>query len=170
MEQIKVREIATEGGCVTVRFDVSEGLAAYFADARELRTDYNLDLSELPASVAVIPFVCNVLPIVWLTDATLELDSIDSDFYGHIDDIRGGYEAMYPMLHFGGRVEARPETPPCSAAGWTLSPRSTAISTNSPRSSPYGARTSLSTIPTAGPRCGRTPRTPRGNTGCGTCS
>lgn len=109
-EWIKVREVATEGGCVTVRFDVSEGLAAYFADARELRTDYNLDLTGLPASVAVIPFVCNVLPIVWLTDATLELDSIDSDFYGHIDDIRGGYEAMYPMLHFGGRVEARPET------------------------------------------------------------
>ncbi|MDE6137064.1 MAG: hypothetical protein K2F97_06280 [Muribaculaceae bacterium] len=109
MERIVVREVTTKGGCVAVRFDVSAGLRDFFAE-REMRVEYDMDLTGLPEAVAVVPFVCNVLPIVWLTDAVLEPGVLDADFYDHIDDIRGGYEAMFPTLRFGGRVCASSET------------------------------------------------------------
>lgn len=56
----------------------------------------------------MIPFVCNVLPIVWLTDAVLELDELDKDFYNCIEKLKAGYEEMYPRLSFKGRIDCKP--------------------------------------------------------------
>lgn len=61
---------------------------------------YDIDLESMPNSILVIPFVCNVLPIVWLTNAVLELESLDSDFYQAVEAIREGYQSVHPNLNF----------------------------------------------------------------------
>lgn len=104
MNIIKVCPPVISGSSISVEFSVSEDLARYF-QKDTFRCEYNTGLENLPASIAVIPFLCNVLPIAWLTDAVIEIDSLDYDFYNSIDLIRNGYKDMYPMLSFGGRVK-----------------------------------------------------------------
>ncbi len=56
--------------------------------------------------MAIIPFVCNILPILWITDSTLVVGQIDEDFYHSIPRIREGYAKMYPKVDFRGNIEA----------------------------------------------------------------
>lgn len=95
------------GGVVNTQFVVKGALKNYFK-AEEFFANYSEELDEIPYGIAVIPFVCNVLPIVWLTDAVLELDELDKDFYNCIEKLKFGYEEMYPRLSFKGRIDCMP--------------------------------------------------------------
>lgn len=68
----------------------------------EWYVEYNTDISGVPRSVAVIPFITNVLPFIWLQDAIIECDELDEDFYNSIIWFKKGYIDMYPELRFRG--------------------------------------------------------------------
>ena len=42
---------------------------------------YSVSIKDCPISIANIPFVCDVLPIAWLYDAEIVLETIDERFY-----------------------------------------------------------------------------------------
>lgn len=107
MEWIRVSDVSIIAKTIAITYQVSESLAKYFnKDCATFRVEYSEDIECVPIGIAVIPFVCNVLPIVWLTDATLYLPEIDQTFYESIDDFKQGYKNMYPMLSFDGKIEA----------------------------------------------------------------
>lgn len=102
---LSITEIKKTNNCIRIRFDTQGSLFKYFSnDWGEFFADYFEDISSAPNSIAVIPFVTNVLPIIWLTDSLLELDELDIDFYQCINSLRDAYANMYPMLKFNGHV------------------------------------------------------------------
>ena len=60
--------------------------------------EYSQEISNVDESIAVIPFLSNILPISWLFDAEIIVDSIDKDFVECIENVKKGYKDMYPML------------------------------------------------------------------------
>lgn len=72
-----------------------------------MKIEYDCDVGNIPDSILVIPFICNILPMAWLCDAEVVVDEIDKDFYDNVPYIKKGYEQMYPMLEFGGRINAK---------------------------------------------------------------
>lgn len=92
---------------------VSGGIYDFFCQ-------YGTDISDVPASIAVIPFLCNVMPVAWLYDATVHVEEVDRDFAQSLGNVREGYAAVYPWLNFSGRLEGRqvrndvgrPQSPP----------------------------------------------------------
>lgn len=52
--------------------------------------EYQVDMSDVPLSVAVIPFLANVLPIAWLYGAEIHVTEVDEDFLNSVEDIREG--------------------------------------------------------------------------------
>lgn len=99
-----------------VRITPPRGIIIEFAAGGELeqyfktnifQIDYSVDILDVPYGLAVIPFVCNVLPIVWLTDATLYLDELDEDFYNCVEKLKQGYREIYPNLQFKGKIECK---------------------------------------------------------------
>lgn len=91
---------------ITVEFAVGDELKQYFK-TNIFQIDYSVDILDVPYGLAVIPFVCNVLPIVWLTDATLYLDELDEDFYNCVEKLKQGYREIYPNLQFKGKIECK---------------------------------------------------------------
>lgn len=77
-----------------------------FVKETNMFVEYNIDVSNVPMSVAVIPLLVNILPIVWLFDAELLIPVCDKDFYESISAFKQGYMDMYPMLEFKGRMNA----------------------------------------------------------------
>ena len=88
-------------------FDVSDDLAIFFANKKSFTVEYECDMENIPLSVAVIPFLSLVLPVSWLTDAELEVEEIDQDFFESIDEMKRGYATMYPDLCFKGRIKTK---------------------------------------------------------------
>jgi len=103
MDKIQVNGVICQGKNVTVNFQV-HGTVGRFFSGENFKVDYSIEVEDVPSGVAVIPFVCNVLPVVWLTDTVLEVPSLDRDFYKSIQAFKQGYENMYPMLPFNGKV------------------------------------------------------------------
>ena len=65
-----------EGNCCKY-FNIEKG--------NTFRIEYNENIERVPKNIAVIPFIVNVLPIVWLTDAILEVEELDRTFYNSIN-------------------------------------------------------------------------------------
>ena len=63
-------------------------------------------MTDCPVGIAIIPWICNILPIIWLTDSELIVPELDEDFYNCIEEFKRGYIDMYPMLEFKGKIIA----------------------------------------------------------------
>lgn len=66
--------------------------------------EYSYNVSKTPNSIAVIPLLCNILPIAWVYDAEIYLESCDKAFYESIPEFKKGYINMYPNINFGGKI------------------------------------------------------------------
>ena len=103
MAIIKVDKIEKQKNRISVFYNVSDDIKQYFNTNEEcFYAEYSVDIQSVPDSIAVIPFVANVLPIVWLTDATLELNELDKDFYESIPCFKHGYKLITPQFNWKG--------------------------------------------------------------------
>lgn len=105
MERIILNEIKKEENVISYVFEVSSGLEKYFS-GKPFSIEYQENVTAVPDSVAAIPFVCCVLPIIWLSNSELIVDEIDKAFYDCIPEVRKGYETMFPEAEFLGEIVA----------------------------------------------------------------
>ncbi len=67
--------------------------------------EYSQDFNrEIPYGVAIIPLLGNFLPISWVFDAEIVIEEIDMDYLSSIDEIKRGYQWMYPQIEFRGKL------------------------------------------------------------------
>ncbi len=67
--------------------------------------EYSMDFDKkIPYSVAVIPFLGNFLPVSWVFNAEIRIDEIDKEYLYSIDEIKRGYQLMYPNISFKGKL------------------------------------------------------------------
>jgi len=92
---------------VIFNYYFSSNLKTFFRPKNSFSIKYDFDITKIPASILVIPFVTNVLPVAWLLNATLKIPELDEEFYEHIKDIKNGYETVYPKLKFAGGIKVQ---------------------------------------------------------------
>ena len=63
---------------------------------------FNEDITDVPSSIAVVPFICNALPFIWLLDGVIEVPELDLDFYNSIYYIKKAYIDFYQNFKFRG--------------------------------------------------------------------
>ncbi len=92
------------GNRITCSYKVEGEWSKVFKRGKEFFAEYSIDVSRVPQSIAVIPFIANLLPMAWVFDAEIIVSAIDKDFYESIADFKKGYQNMYPMVEFGGKL------------------------------------------------------------------
>lgn len=107
--KITVRSVIVGTNRVEISYHVEGEIQKYFYEEKEpvFWVEYSKAVEGIPLGIAVIPFVVNVLPIVWLSDATLEVDELDKAFHDNIIHFKKGYIDMYPMLDFKGNIQVK---------------------------------------------------------------
>lgn len=111
MERIELKNLRVVDNIIEYEYEVSEGLLKYFKNPRKKyimeyqQNDTPCSICDVPESVLTVPFICNMLPLVWLADATLYVNCLDSDFYHCMDNLKQGYIEMYPEAKFLGSVD-----------------------------------------------------------------
>lgn len=104
MNRIVIDTPKIDGNKISYIYKIEgEWIEAFYPD-EPFFTEYSCDISEVPEGVAVIPLLANLLPMSWIYDAEIVIPVCDKDFYNSINDFKKGYEEMYPMLNFGGKI------------------------------------------------------------------
>lgn len=102
--KVIINDISTANNVVYISFTVDKNIDKYF---RKKNFIYSCSGCEIvPKSILVIPFVCNVLPIIWLTNSNLIIKELDKTFFNSIQEFKKGYINMYPQLEFKGNITA----------------------------------------------------------------
>lgn len=107
MNQMIVRDVIVKGNRIDIDYSVSGEWENFFQTEEVFYVEYSKDIGRVPQGVAIIPFLCNVLPIAWVFDAELIVNEIDKAFYESIDNFKQGYIDMYPQLNFSGKLNAK---------------------------------------------------------------
>lgn len=90
---------------VVYDYSVSDSMRRYFRLENEFFVQYDFKIDKIPESILIIPFMTNVLPIAWLTDATLFVEEVDYEFAKNIKNMRDAFRAIHPKISFKGRVK-----------------------------------------------------------------
>lgn len=105
MSRIIVNEIQITDHKIEVFYEAEGEIKKHFnPKVPSFWCEYSSPIDDVPVGIAVIPFVCNVLPLVWLTDAELILPELNRDFYLSIPKFKKGFEEMYPKVRFAGKI------------------------------------------------------------------
>lgn len=102
--KIKILSTKITSNCIEYNYEVSGEWKEAFNKDKSFFIEYSCDISEVPESIAVIPLLCNILPMAWIYDAEIYVPSCDSAFYNSIPEFKKGYEEMYPQMKFNGDI------------------------------------------------------------------
>ncbi len=102
--EIKLIEIEKNNNTIRYNYNVSEELQAFFTKT-PFFIKYQESVENIPNAILAIPFVSNVLPLMWLTDSKLMVPELDESFYNCIPKVKKGYEDMYPEAELKGILE-----------------------------------------------------------------
>ena len=103
MNKLSLNTIIKENNQIRFEYYVSDGIKKYFSNIPFI-IKYPDSIENVPDSIAAIPFVCNVLPIIWVTDTELLINELDKAFYERISGIKQAYQRMYPETKFKGKI------------------------------------------------------------------
>lgn len=110
MRKLILDDILVLNNKIEYRYSVEGDWSKYFKPEVPFWIQYEidevpLDLTGVPRGIIAVPFVCNILPIVWLADAELHISELDKSFFQSIEKFKQGYVEMYPDTHFGGIIK-----------------------------------------------------------------
>ncbi|MHA7059199.1 hypothetical protein ACWGOQ_0018375 [Aquimarina sp. M1] len=90
MDTLKLQSIrySEDGRKINYEYLIGANIQKLFVEKESFYTKYQIDVSTTPASIAVIPFLSNVLPIAWFAGFTIEVDEVDEDFYNAQEKIK----------------------------------------------------------------------------------
>ena len=96
---IEIRSIVIDGNQYEIQFDaigvIGQFFRSYVYKAEYWFDDKPLSIERVPDSVLVIPFLCNVLPIIWLENDVLCIKKIDKDLRDKLPIIENNGEIIW---------------------------------------------------------------------------
>ena len=106
MASIKLNGIEIAKNRVDFSYTFSEEIKRFFSNKWGFFYEYpeKYDLSKVPESILVVPFVMNMMPLVWILDAELSVDTLDETFYYSLQDVLNGVKRVHPNVAFGGKL------------------------------------------------------------------
>ena len=79
MNKIEVKNVEIENKTIKVDYEVSKELELFFNLDNKFKIEYGEDMTDVPEEIAIIPFISNVLPIIWLTNSCLVVNKLDKN-------------------------------------------------------------------------------------------
>ena len=105
MTEIKITDVSVDERRVEYGYDYSRDLRRFFAD--DFVVEYDVDVSDVPESLLVVPLLANLCPLAWATGADVYVPRVDETFLYALKRVQRAFEELHPELIEGGEVYAR---------------------------------------------------------------
>ncbi len=73
----------------------------------EQQDDPDFDLHLLDFSILTMPFITTVMPIIWASNKTFTISSMDEELYNSLEQIRSVFKLFYPSISWAGKLEPK---------------------------------------------------------------
>lgn len=90
-------KITLQGKRVEYDYTVDKSITKYFTNKRYY-VEYDIDVSNVPESILVIPFLANFAPIAWFAGFDIDVNDLDSTFFYSLQNIKTEFSKYYPEL------------------------------------------------------------------------
>ncbi len=106
---IKLNSInySDNGRKITYDYSFSAGTQKYFAKNNPYYCVYDSDVSLVPKSISVIPFLSNTITIAWFAGFDIEVDEVDEDYFKALLALKEVFKKWYPTLILKGGLKAK---------------------------------------------------------------
>ncbi|WP_404445276.1 peptidase [Sutcliffiella horikoshii] len=104
MSEVFLKKIIANNNRVDYIYNINGEISKYFNQENVLFLEYNKNISKVPFSILAIPFIANIAPLIWITDSVIYLEELDEVFYKSLDEVKKGYQAMFPSMNFKGSI------------------------------------------------------------------
>lgn len=101
--KIILNNIKVNGNRVEYYFSTFGCYNDFFKKDKIMYIEYNYNIEDIGESILSIAFVGNIIPFIWLCDGVLELNELDKEFFECLDNVKKGFEEMYPNLQLMGK-------------------------------------------------------------------
>lgn len=109
METFKLKSLNyTENGKrIEYSYEISDKLKSYFDLKNNFYVAYDVDISNIPLSIAIIPLLANIMPISWIVGFDVFVDEIDSTFVSSLDILKEQFKAFHPDKEIKGNLHVK---------------------------------------------------------------
>ena len=109
---LKLKNIVFEdtGSKIVYDYTTQNDSNKYFNAADPFYIKYQIDVSSVPESILVIPFLSNVLPIAWFAGFYIEVNDVDFDFLECIKVLKIEFQKQFPDYKLEGGLKAKKVT------------------------------------------------------------
>ncbi|MGY3794373.1 hypothetical protein [Aquimarina sp. 433] len=109
MDTLKLQAITYSDNGRKINYDyvVGADIQKFFVEKEPFYSKYQIDVSSTPESIAVIPFLSNVLPMAWFAGFDIEVDEVDEDFYNAQEKIKQEFAKRDVPSSFTGKLVAK---------------------------------------------------------------
>ena len=103
---IKLHQIvfANKGRRINYEYEVSTSVQKFFDKKQLFYSSYGIDVSTTPESIAVIPFLSNIMPIAWFVGFDVHVPEIDETFYNSLLELKEVFIKYYPDKKLKGDI------------------------------------------------------------------
>jgi len=91
-------EYSDEGKKIHYLYEFTPDIAKYFNKKEPLFSNYSLDVSNVPKSINVIPFLANIMPIAWFSGFDVYVDEVDDVFYNSLKTIKKEFSRNHSQI------------------------------------------------------------------------
>lgn len=106
MDAITLKRIKRDESSIHCEFDYPDELNGFFRNNRYI-VEYSTDISDVPESVLLIPWVANVCPVAWANGVGIELPCLDERFLESLADVQKAFRDMYPQFMQEGDIRCQ---------------------------------------------------------------
>lgn len=100
-----------EGQKISYEYTVDNKIRSYFNVNKPYYVLYDQDISETPVSLAIIPFLSNIMPISWFVGFDVYIDEIDETFYNSLQILKEQFVKFHPNIDIKGELHVNKITP-----------------------------------------------------------
>lgn len=104
-----VRNILFEnnGRRVSYEYEASGNAKKFFNTKQPYYIEYDIDVSTVPESIAIIPLLANIMPIAWFADFKVKVRDIDVDFFEALQHVKEAFKKQSVAYSLKGAIKAQ---------------------------------------------------------------
>ena len=106
-DYLKINKIVKSNNKITYLYECTGKWEKTLNLDDKFNVEYEFSIEDVPDSIAIIPFICNILPISWVYDIDIIVEELDEKFYNNLSKIKEGYQNMYPSINMLGNISVK---------------------------------------------------------------
>ncbi len=95
-----------DGKKIAYEYAVEQHIQKFFDNNQPYYVKYGVDVSQVPDSIAVIPFLSNIMPIAWFVGFDVHVPEVDKTFYESLTSLKEEFNTYHPDKKFKGSLQA----------------------------------------------------------------